>query len=266
MEIQSLKMAYFSPTGTTKAVVESIALGIGQPNAEVIDITRPDARKQPLQASPSDLLIVAVPVYAGRVPAILLDCLNVIEGQGALAVCVAVYGNREFDDALLELKDILTGRGCKPIAGAAFIGEHSFSSDELPTAVGRPDEKDLKIAREFGEKLKVKLASVTSADQLSEPTIPGNMPYKERMPKAPVDFIDVSDACTQCGVCAENCPSEAIDSEDCTKTDATKCIWCCACIKTCPENARTMKEGKIKEIAARLNKACQERKEPMCFL
>ncbi len=266
--MQSLKIAFFSPTGTTKAVIEGIARGIDQSATELIDITKPNDRKQPLKVSQNDLLIVAVPVYAGRVPTILLDWLGSIEAQDTPAVCVVVYGNREFDDALLELKDILVKQGCSPIAGAAFIGEHSFSSDNLPIAVGRPDEKDLAIALEFGEKVKAKLASISSMDQLPELKVPGNTPYKDGLAKKPaVDFIAVSDACTQCGVCADGCPVEAIDSSDSTVTDPVKCIWCCACIKTCPENARSIKKGsKIEESATRLNAACKEPKAPELFL
>ena len=265
MDIESLKMAFFSPTGTTKAVVQGIARGIDQPTAELIDITKSDAREQPLQTSEKDLLIVAVPVYAGRVPAILLEWLNAINAKNTLAVCVAVYGNREYDDTLLELKDILVQRGCKPIAGAAFIGEHSFSTSDTPIAVDRPDASDLNQAERFGKKIKEKLLSISSADQIPDLKVPGDFPYRERKLKLPADFIAVNDNCIQCGVCAEACPVDAIDSDDSTLTDEEKCILCCACIKSCPENARTIKESEVKKVAIRLNEMCSERKEPVLF-
>ncbi|WP_419657030.1 4Fe-4S ferredoxin iron-sulfur binding domain protein [Desulfosarcina variabilis str. Montpellier] len=266
MDIQSLKIGYFSPTGTTRTVIEGIARGIDHSTSEFIDITKPDLRKQPLQASQDDLLVVAVPVYAGRVPAVLQDWLSEINASNTPAVCVVVYGNREYDDALLELKNILEKRGCKPIAGAAFIGEHSFSGPDTPIAVARPDDDDLNHAEAFGRKIKEKLGSLLSADQISELKVPGNFPYKEGMKKITGDFIAVSDECTQCGVCAQFCPVEAIDAEDSSTTDREKCILCCACIKGCPENARTMMAGPVKDIAIRLNKACQDRKEPVFFI
>ena len=74
-----------------------------------------------------DIVIVGVPVYAGRVPNVLLKYLNTMSGNGALAIAVVLYGNRNYDDALLELKDILEANGFKVIAGGAFIGEHAFS-------------------------------------------------------------------------------------------------------------------------------------------
>jgi len=107
MEIKSLKLAYFSPTGTTKAVVQGISRDLNQRSVEIIDITRPDARKKPLQISENELLVIAVPVYMGRVPALLMEWLQVIKAQKTPVVCVVVYGNKVYDDALLELKNIM---------------------------------------------------------------------------------------------------------------------------------------------------------------
>lgn len=107
MKMESVKLAYFSPTGTTKSVVQGVAHGINPGTAELIDITRPDTRKQPLQTSENELLVVGVPVYMGRVPALLSEWLNAIQAHNTPTVCVVVYGNRVYDDALLELKKIL---------------------------------------------------------------------------------------------------------------------------------------------------------------
>lgn len=150
MKIQSLKLVCFSPTGTTKAVIQGIVRGINQSTVELIDITKPNARKQQLQTSENELLIVAVPVYMGRVPDLLIEWLHTIKARNTPTVCVVVYGNRVYDDALLELKDILIKRGCIPIACGAYIGEHSFSSSETPTAEGRPDASDLNHAELLG--------------------------------------------------------------------------------------------------------------------
>jgi ferredoxin len=266
MKIQSLKLVYFSPTGTTKTVVQSIARGIDHGTAELLDITRPDARKQSLQTSENELLVVGVPVYMGRVPAILTEWLQAIKAQNTPAVCVVVYGNRVYEDALIELKDILTRGGCKPIAGAAYIGEHSFSDDETPTAKDRPDARDIRIAESFGRKIQEKLDAIPSVDRVSEPDIPGCHPYRGDSTLWTVDFIAVSDACTECGTCAEGCPAGAIDAENSRLIDTEKCITCCACIKNCPQSARSMKPGLVKDAQLRLHTLYSERKEPEYFL
>ena len=266
MIIPSAKLVYFSPTGTTKAIVQEIARGIHPGNVELLDITRPDARIKALKISDKELLIIGVPVYMGRVPALLTEWLHAIKARNTPAVCVVVYGNRVYDDALLELKDILTRCGCKPIAGAAYIGEHSFSSNEAPTAKDRPDAGDLFNAESFGRKIQEKLNTIPSAEQIVEVTIPGCHPYRDDSKLWTVDFIAVSDACVQCGICAEGCPVGAIDPENSRTIDTKKCITCCACIKLCPNHAKTMKPGLVMDASLRLSTLYKERKEPEFFI
>ena len=266
MKVKSQKLVYFSPTGTTKTVVQGIARGIDQYPVEMIDITRPAARKKPLQTSENELLVIAMPVYMGRVPALLMEWLQVIKAQKTPVVCVVVYGNRAYDDALLELKNIMTKCGCKPIACAAYIGEHSFSNPDSPVAEGCPDTQDLHHAELFGRRIDEKLQSISSSDHISEINVPGIYPYRGDTILWSMDFIAVSDKCTQCGVCAEGCPTGAIDPENNAWIDIEKCITCCACIKHCPEKARTIKAGLVKETSTRLSKLYKERKEPEIYM
>jgi ferredoxin/flavodoxin len=265
MKIQSLKLVCFSPTGTTKAIIQGVARGINQSTVELIDITKPNARKQQLQTSENELLVVAVPVYVGRVPALLIEWLHAIKARNTPAVCIVVYGNREYDDALLELKDIMTKRGCIPVACAAYIGEHSFSNSETPIAAARPDANDLNHAELFGRKINEKLLSISSVDHITDINVPGAYPYRGDSKTWIVDFIAINNKCSQCGVCAEECPVGAIDLENSILRDKEKCILCCACIKCCPQNARTMKTGLVKDTAMRLSEKCKERKEPVLF-
>ena len=263
--MESVKLVYFSPTGTTKSVVQGIASGINSSTMELIDITKPDARKNPLLTSEKDLLVVAVPVYMGRVPELLNEWLNAIQAHNTPKVCVVVYGNRAYDNALLELKDIILKCGCIPIAGAAYIGEHSFSNSET-SSKGRPDEEDLNHAKLFGKKIREKLQSISSLSQISDVVMPGTYPFGGITKLWDVDFIAVSDLCTQCGVCAEVCPVGAVDPQDSSMINQEKCITCCACIKKCPQNARTMKPGPVKDAQKRINTLYIQPKKPEYFL
>jgi ferredoxin len=265
MEIQSLKLVCFSPTGTTKTVLKSIANGINLQKMELIDLTTPEVRKHPFHTEKDELLIVGVPVYMGRVPSVLSDWLNSFKADNTPAVCVVVYGNRAYDDALLELKDMLVKCGCKLFAGATFIGEHSFSSSELPSSVGRPDKGDLQLAETFGRKIYEKLRSASLEKLDNSIELPGNFPYGGTTNLWHLDFIEVNNDCKQCGVCALGCPVGAIDSENSNLIDIDKCTLCCACIKHCPQNARSMKPGLMKDAAKRCTNFI-ERKEPEYFI
>jgi len=266
MNIETVKLVSFSPTGTSRTVIESIAQGLNPDRIEHIDITTPDARKDPLNASDHDLLIIGVPVYMGRIPALLTDWLNAIKAENTPAVCVVVYGNRVYDDALLELKDFMIKGGCIPIAGAAFIGEHSFSSPNVPTAHGRPDAEDIHQAVIFGQKIQQKLQNISDISRISEVQVPGFSPYRGDTTLWTVDFLEVSDECTQCGICVQNCPVGAIDQQNPRLIQVEKCITCCACMKNCPEHARTMKPGLVKDAQLRLHTLYSERKEPEIFI
>ncbi len=266
MKIRSARLAFFSPTGTSKAVVRGIARGLGEGAMEFLDVTNPQARRRPLRVSEDELLVLAVPVYMGRVPGLLSDWLETIRGRNTPAVCVVVYGNRDYEDALLELRDILLARGCLPIAGGAFVGEHSFSSPELPTAEGRPDRVDLAMAEDFGRRLSEKLDSLSSIQDAPPLDLPGAFPYGGLTELWSVDFLAVDESCTQCGTCAGVCPVGAIDPQDSRLIDTETCITCCACIKACPEEARSIKPGPVRDVAIRLSGMCGERREPEIFL
>lgn len=269
MKTASLKLVYFSPTGTTKKIVEAIARGIGLDLAERVDITTPAGRQRAIETWEDELLIVGAPVYFGRVQTNAIQWLNTIRSHRTPTVCVVVYGNREYDDALLELRDAMAHNGCVPVACGAYIGEHSFSSTETPIAACRPDAADLLHAQSFGERIRKKIASVPQVSQIIPVTPPGQYPYIEmeagRQRLREVNLASVGGHCTQCGKCAELCPAGAIDFENSALVDHGKCILCHACIKHCPAGARKMKNEIIKSIANHLSGALQERKEPLLY-
>jgi ferredoxin len=265
MKIDAVKIVYFSPTGTTKAIVNAIAKGIDHNRQELIDVTKPVARQQLLKTGKNDLLIVATPVYMGRLPAFISDWLHSIKSDNTPAAFVVMYGNRAYDNALLELRDTLTDCNCIPFAGAAYIGEHSFSSSELPSSAGRPDVNDICHAEAFGRKIYEKLRSISNTDEIFELIVPGNYPYGGVTNLWKVDFIAASDNCTQCGICVEGCPTGAINAENSKLIDIEKCTLCCACIKHCPQKAKTMKSGLMKDAAIRCT-SFTKRKEPENFI
>jgi len=271
VEDRKLKLVYFSPTGTSKRTAEAVAKGLGS-EFDRVDLTLPSSEAKKHSLKSDELTVIAVPVYSGRVPYTAVRRLKNIKGRHGPAVLIVVYGNRAFEDALLELKDIALEQDFRPIAGAAFIGEHSFDTPETPIATGRPDEADLDKAEAFGKQVKDKLG-LSEARELE---VPGRRPYRENSDwnkpygereKAEQRSPDTNtEACILCGMCARVCPTAAVTVTDSVKTVKTDCISCTACVKSCPTGARAWKHERVKKAASWLHNNCSERREPELFL
>ena len=176
MTTKTVWAAYFSATNTTKKVVTQIARRLSQQTAcpmEIYDFTHPQARKTPKAFAPGDLVVFGTPVYAGRVPNLLIRFVAAVQGNGALAVPVVCYGNRNYDDALMELRNTLEAGGFHTVAGGAFSCQHAFS---LTQAAGRPDRSDLTIASGFADQIFHKVEALTSLESLSPVAVKGNNP------------------------------------------------------------------------------------------
>jgi NAD-dependent dihydropyrimidine dehydrogenase PreA subunit/flavodoxin len=266
MNIKSAGLIYFSPTQTTRKVVEGILQGLQVAKLHHIDLTPSDAETQKLSECIGDLALIGSPVYAGRLPAVMLSRFRRLKGNGTPAVIVVVYGNRAYEDALLELRDIALEAGFKPVAAGAFIGEHSYSSNEVPIVAGRPDAEDLGKAEGFGKMIREKMAKIRTIDQINPLQVPGNFPYKElKMLSGIAPAIDET-ICTTCKMCISACPTAAIHADNPALTDKDSCIRCCACVKICPACARTLDDPRIKQLAEQLNMNCSNPKEPELYL
>ncbi len=266
---------YFSATGTTKKIITEIAAKIAKcdnitdiEEINHIDFTLSEAREQLTSFASNDIVIAGVPVIAGRVPNVLLKYLKTIVGNGALTVAVVVYGNRNYDDALIELKDILEEDGFKVIAAAAFVGEHSFSNI---LAKNRPDEKDMIKINDFALQIYEKLKNQKESRYIE---VSGNKPYRDYYkPKDgngnQVDIRKVTPKtninCINCKLCASVCPMGSIVFEDVSKLNGI-CIKCCACIKKCPVHAKYFDDEHFLNHKRELEIQYSERREPEFFL
>jgi len=265
MPIRSVAAVYFSPTGTTRRVVSRIAdaasreLCEGCPPAHH-DLTSPRARSARTSFAEGELAVFGVPVYAGRVPALLEESLRALHGGGALAVAVVVYGNRHYDDALIELGDRLEAQRFRVVAAAAFVGEHSYSES---VARGRPDDDDLALATELAARVSRKLSGGAPLETI---VLPGCRPYRELSLTIDLSRAKpiVSAACQRCRQCVEVCPTGAIDPDDVAQIG--ECIRCNACIRACPSQARSFADGNYLLVKRWLEENCARRRTPELFV
>lgn len=272
-KIKTVTALFFSPTYTTKKCVVAIAKGVAEGLAaeyRECNITTPLQRRQTPEYGPGDLVVFGVPVYIGRVPNLFRDYFASIKGNGAIGIPVVVYGNRAYDDALIELRDIMQGNGFQCMAAGAFIGEHSFS---YTLGGGRPDTSDLQKATAFGEEIAMRL--LAGAEPPHQLQVPGNSyPYTffdARSGKGKsIDLRKVKpetdpEKCTNCGYCAMLCPMGAIDPDNCSEIPG-KCIRCCACVKLCRPKAKYFADETYLEHKAILEeKFTEPRREPEIF-
>lgn len=241
---KNLKILYFSPTDGTKKIIKAIADSMAS-NYEEFDLTLPQNRKEQLTFSNDDLVIIGLPTYAGRVPKLLHNYFEKIIAHDTLGVFVSTYGNRDYEDALLEQYDLFTAKGFIGLGAATFITEHSSTSK---LAAGRPNKDDLKIASDFGAALINRLKAINTLSDLNPLRLPGNRPYiVKNMPMPPM-APETADSCVTCGICAKHCPTSAIDFADCKTIDLSKCIKCNSCVKRCPLQAKAITHEAYKNM------------------
>lgn len=249
--------AFYSPTGGTQKACEGLTEELANPaRYALLDLAQPGT-PQPASFGPGDLVVFAGPVFAGRLPGPMIPALRACSGNGALAVAAAVYGNRAYDDALLELTDILTEQGFTVVAAAGLLARHSLVTD---VAAGRPDWHDRHEYAAFAASIQKKIADGLR----TVPEVPGNRPYK---PWNKASFTpEVNDACVECGLCAAHCPVGAISMDDPREVNTDLCFGCMRCVFFCPEDARALAPAVASAFEQKLGPLAGVRKPNELFL
>ncbi len=271
MIINSSTIIYFSPTGTTKKVAYAIVKGMGTTNNTPIDLTSLDVRNVLSPAINGDIVIIGVPVYEERAPEMVHNFLDSLNGNNKPVVLVAVYGNFGEGIALNELEVMAKKSRFKIVAAGLFIGEHSFSTKEVPVQEGRPNYEDLNKAEVFGKRIIDKMKKTYNLNESLIEIPKGKLPLMARIlpknsarmfTKAPLANMDI---CNKCGLCIKLCPMNAIN-KDTMDIDQNKCIRCFCCVKKCPKKARKIVYKPKIIVSKILNIKNKKRREPQIYI
>lgn len=194
-------------------------------------------------------------------PKAALSRFSGLVGDNTSIIIFVTYGNRHYDDALLELKDLVSSKGFRVIGAAAFVTEHS-----IVPSIGkdRPDSEDISLVNFFSDKLKQKIYD--THDFQKDILIPGNHPYRNY--QSIFAKPHGNNKCIKCMLCYQKCPVHAIEKQNPRKTTREKCVTCMRCVNLCPVKARKL--SKLDNIVARqfllLIKKCSLRKISEIFL
>lgn len=256
----------FSPTGGTEKVMEILEKEFRAEKR--FDLTM-ESDYGHIRFGEEDICLIGVPSYGGRVPQIAVERIRTLKGNRARVIPVVVYGNRAYEDTLLELKNEAESCGFRTSGAVAAVAEHSIMHQ---FGAGRPDAEDEKELRQFAQTIQCRMNEKQENKTVNEAgkeimdnaadesvQVPGNFPYREYgvLPLRP----KANKKCRQCGLCAARCPAGAIPKENPSVTDEKKCITCMRCVEICPEHARGVSRILLSAASQKLKKACAGRKK-----
>lgn len=130
----------FRPTGGTEMVAKTVTQNWKQ--VETIDLTLPAADYSKIFFEKDSLVLIAMPSFVGIAPQLALERFSMVKGNGALCVIAAVYGNRAYEDTLVQMQDYAQTAGFRVIAAISAVAEHSIIRKYAAGAIS-PDQLKL---------------------------------------------------------------------------------------------------------------------------
>jgi len=258
-------VAYFSPAGTTMQVAEIIAEEAERQgrSAHLLNLAGPEADTESGRIyegfASGDILFVGSPTYALHpLPRVMDFISGLSETPGAFAAPFVTYGGVTSGLALHDMAKDLAAKNLGLLGGIKVVAVHSLAwQSDSPIGKGRPDQEDAAKIREF-----VCIVLKKAGEPESNPLSPDVLNYqgetvqqaagqaslqslKNMFPPIELD----NDACTQCGVCEEACPTANITLSPFPEF-SDRCVLCFNCIRLCEPEALSnqvlpMLEGEI---------------------
>lgn len=236
-----IALIYFSATGNTKKIADTIESGLENQNISVtkIDITSYESRKKQLSLSQYDAVIFGFPIYSLRAPRVCRQWLEQLDGNGKKCSVFFTFGGFGKDPAHYYMKELLEKRCFTPVSTAEFLGVHTFNRCGWQAAEGRPNQADFDAAKEYTQKT---LRRFTGEDPNVISTFDKPMYSSEQLDMAEKFRFQLitqlpsreTRSCSMCMLCEKLCPTNAMDAEK-GISDPAFCIACFRCMANCPD-------------------------------
>jgi len=245
-------VVYFSPAGTTRHVAGTIVTALSAGGTPVVSydlgkqVDYSSVLSQINEAKDSICLYIGSPVYACHaVPQVMDFIARLPEKNVASAVPFVTWGAVSSGIALYEMAQTLNSKGYRVVGGAKVLAVHSFMLEHPdPLGKGRPDAKDDAMIKDLVAHVEKKLSA-----HPAEPLPMSALAYQPQeahngmeqisleaaKPQLPQLSVD-RERCTQCGICAEECPAAAITCSPYPEF-GPRCVVCYTCVRVCPEKA-----------------------------
>jgi ferredoxin/flavodoxin len=243
-------IAYCSPAGSTRHVAEVIHNCFIQHNVDAVmlDLAKSHNQSEALEviktADQKVCLFMGSPVYRDvAIPPVMNFIEQLPQSDKNYAVPFVTWGQACSGVALWQMSAALMKKGFRIAGAAKVVALHSMMwlADD-PAGKGHPDDSDRHKIEALVDKLHSRFDSddvpVLSLDDLDyqPPELAAKMKNKINTPWHIIPKNVDSEACTQCGICEEECPVDAVILNPYPEFNQN-CIDCFNCIRLCPENA-----------------------------
>ena len=244
---KSLKIVYFSPTDTTKNIVNKVASEMALPIIKEFNLTNYEYNNFKYTFNENDVILLGSPVYGARIPKTAKNRFNGLTGSNSKIVLVLTYGNVHYDYSPIEFYEMIKNKGFTIIGIGVFSVRHNVFKN---IGLNRPNEQDYKEIKQFSQNLVEKINRNTNKN--IEIKWEGSFGENPKYPVRPKGNKN----CQKCGLCIKLCPENAIEPTDPRKTIKDKCAFCTRCIKYCPNRARNFPKTSyfIAELFVRIMK------------
>ena len=197
--------------------------------------------QEKIDFTPYEAVVFGAPIHSRRAPRVVREWLRTLNGQGGKKCSMFfTYGGFGVHPVHYSTRQILEEQHFRVVSSAEFLGAHTFNLGGWKAMEGRPDERDVAVAKEYVE---ITYKRFTDEDE----SLLGEL-EKTAHPEEWLDSIEAfrfkvltqlpTRGCTECGmclVCEELCPNGAMEAE-LGEADKGKCIACLACVANCPEH------------------------------